>query len=141
MTKKSIKATSNELAELHAGLVSLKAQSNECFAFAAQARSALPDISDLRSTIKDSSQKFQHLTEDLARLAETKEVIRDLESDRVNARKANDFLRDKLTDFTSQYAEAIERVQTVERVHTNQTNALRIALDDLHNTSAVISDL
>ncbi|KAH9077343.1 hypothetical protein EDB83DRAFT_1699515 [Lactarius deliciosus] len=49
MTKKSIKTTSNELAELHAGLVSLKAQSNESFAFAAQARSALPDISDLRS--------------------------------------------------------------------------------------------
>ncbi|KAH9006982.1 hypothetical protein EDB86DRAFT_33664 [Lactarius hatsudake] len=141
MTKKSIKTTSNELAELHAGLVSLKAQSNESFAFAAQARSALSDISDLRSTIKDSLQKFQHLTEDLARLAETKEIIRDLESDRVNARKANDFLRDKLTDFTSQYAEAMERVQTVERVHTSQTNALRIALDDLHNTSAVISDL
>ncbi|KAH8999272.1 hypothetical protein EDB92DRAFT_947912 [Lactarius akahatsu] len=58
MTKKSIKTTSNELAELHAGLVSLKAQSNESFAFAAQARSALPDISDLRSTIKDSSQSL-----------------------------------------------------------------------------------
>jgi len=46
------------LAELHAGLVSLKAQSNESFAFAAQARSALPDISDLRSTIEDSSQSL-----------------------------------------------------------------------------------
>ncbi|KAI9448195.1 hypothetical protein H4582DRAFT_68361 [Lactarius indigo] len=139
MTKQSIKTTSNELAELHAGLISLKAQSNESFAFAAQARLALPDITDLRSTIKDSSQKFQHLTEDLAKLAEMKEVIRDLELDRMNARKANDFLRDKLTDFTSQYAEAMERVQTAERVHASQTNALRVALDDLHNTNLLVA--
>ncbi len=35
----------------------------------------------------------------------------------------------------------MERIQNVERVHASQTNALRIALDDLHSTSAVIPDL
>ncbi|KAF8259652.1 hypothetical protein EI94DRAFT_1194073 [Lactarius quietus] len=139
MTAMAIKSTSNDLAELHAGLVSLKAQSNESFVFAAQARSAMPDISDLRSTIEDSSQKFQHLTEDLAKLGETKEVIRDLELERVNARKANDFLRDKLTDFASQYADVMERLQNAERVHSSQTNALRLALDDLHNTNLLVA--
>jgi hypothetical protein len=37
-------------------LASLKSQSDESFAFAAQARSSLPDISDLRVAIKDSSE-------------------------------------------------------------------------------------
>ncbi|KAN0131470.1 hypothetical protein V8E53_010847 [Lactarius tabidus] len=139
MTKKSIKSTSNELAELHAGLVSLKAQSNDSFAFAAQARSALPEINDLRGTIEDSLQKFQHLAEDLAKFAETKEVIRDLELERVNARKANDFLRDKLTDFASQHADVMERLQNAERVHASQTNTLHVALDDLHNTNLLVT--
>jgi hypothetical protein len=53
-----------------------------------------------------------------------------------SARKANDFLRDKLTDITSQYTDAMERLQRAEYTHGSQTNALRIALDDLHNASA-----
>ncbi|KAH9179869.1 hypothetical protein EDB89DRAFT_1900924 [Lactarius sanguifluus] len=139
MTKKSIQTTSNELAELHAGLVSLKAQSNESFAFAAQARSALPDISDLRSAIKDTSQSLDTFLSH--RVIRSLIPIQNFSTSRKTspARKANDFLRDKLTDFTSQYAEAMERVQTVERVHTSQTNALRIALDDLHNTNLLVA--
>jgi hypothetical protein len=54
------------------------------------------------------------------------------------ARKANDFLRDKLTDFTSQYVEAMERIQSAERTNSSQTNALRVALDDLHDASEAI---
>jgi hypothetical protein len=56
----------------------------------------------------------------------------------VPARKANDFLRDKLTDITSQYTDAMERLQRAEYTHGSQTNALRVALDDLHNASAAI---
>ncbi|KAI0307319.1 hypothetical protein B0F90DRAFT_555594 [Multifurca ochricompacta] len=139
MTKRSIESTSDGLAELRAELVSLKAQSNESFAFAAQARSALPDVSDLRVTIKDSSEKFQHLMAEFASAAEMKGVIRDLEVECANARKANDFLRDKLTDFTSQYAEAMERIQGAECTNANQTNALRVALDDLHNANLLVA--
>ncbi|KAI0254395.1 hypothetical protein BJV78DRAFT_1152493 [Lactifluus subvellereus] len=54
-------------------------------------------------------------------------------------RKANDFLHDKLTDFTSQYAEAMERIQSAERTHSSQTNALRVALDDLHDANLLIA--
>ncbi|KAI0269142.1 hypothetical protein BC834DRAFT_864953 [Gloeopeniophorella convolvens] len=54
-TKKSLESASRRLAELNDELASLRSQSNECFAFAEQARSALPDISDLRSTLKESS--------------------------------------------------------------------------------------
>jgi hypothetical protein len=54
------------------------------------------------------------------------------------ARKANDFLRDKLTDITSQYTDAMERLKSSEYNHANQTNALRVAVEDLHNASAVI---
>ena len=53
------------------------------------------------------------------------------------ARKANDILRDKLTDITSQYADAMERLHIAESTHANQTDVLRIALDDLHNASAI----
>jgi hypothetical protein len=56
----------------------------------------------------------------------------------VAARKANDFLRDKLTDITSQYTDAMERLKGAEYNHANQTDALRVALDDLHNASAAI---
>jgi hypothetical protein len=56
----------------------------------------------------------------------------------VAARKANDFLRDKLTDITSQYTDAMERLKSAEYNHANQTDALRVALDDLHNASAAI---
>jgi type II secretory pathway component PulM len=48
--------TQNRLTELRTEFASLKTQSNDCFAFASQARSALPDISDLRITVKDSLQ-------------------------------------------------------------------------------------
>ena len=53
------------------------------------------------------------------------------------ARKANDILRDKLTDITSQYADAMERLHIAESTHANQTDVLRVALDDLHNASAL----
>jgi len=52
------------------------------------------------------------------------------------ARKANDILRDKLTDIASQYADAMERLHIAECTHANQTDVLRVALDDLHNASA-----
>jgi hypothetical protein len=52
------------------------------------------------------------------------------------ARKANDILRDKLTDITSQYADAMDRLHTAECTHANQTDMLRVALDDLHTASA-----
>jgi hypothetical protein len=53
--------TQNRIAELRTELVALKSQSDESFAFAVQARSALPDISDLRVTIKDSSESLHYL--------------------------------------------------------------------------------
>ncbi|KAH9999317.1 hypothetical protein BJV77DRAFT_1064239 [Russula vinacea] len=137
MTKKSIESTSDTIAELRKELVALKSQSDESFAFAAQARSALPDISDIRVTIKDSSENCRRAMEDLAKAAGMKGLVRDLELECSNARKANDFLRDKLTDITSQYADAMERLRGVEYNHANQTNALRVALDDLHNTNLV----
>ncbi len=56
----------------------------------------------------------------------------------IAARKANDFLRDKLTDITSQYTDAMERLKGAEYNHANQTDALRVVLDDLHNASAAI---
>jgi hypothetical protein len=43
--------------------------------------------------------------------------------------------------MTSQYADAMERLHITERTHANQTNALKLALDDLHNASAVIFTL
>ena len=52
------------------------------------------------------------------------------------ARKANDILRDKLTDIASQYADAMERLHVAECTHANQTDVLRVAQDDLHNASA-----
>jgi hypothetical protein len=52
--------TQNRIAELHKELAALKSQSDESFAFAAQARSALPDISDLRVAIKDSSESLHN---------------------------------------------------------------------------------
>ena len=48
----------NRIAELRKELVALKSQSDESFAFAAQARSALPDIRDLRVAMKDSSESL-----------------------------------------------------------------------------------
>lgn len=36
------------------------------------------------SSSSNTNPEFQHLTEDLAKFAETKEVIRDLELERVN---------------------------------------------------------
>ena len=48
----------NRITELRKELVALKSQSDESFAFAAQARSALPDISDLRVAMKDSSESL-----------------------------------------------------------------------------------
>ena len=40
--------------------------------------------------------------------------------------------------MTSQYADAMERLKGSEYNHANQTNALRVAVEDLHNASAVI---
>jgi len=57
------------------------------------------------------------------------------------ARKANDILRDKLMDITSQYADAMDRLHTAECTHANQTDVLRVALDDLHTASATTSTL
>ncbi|KAI0003091.1 hypothetical protein BJV74DRAFT_571718 [Russula compacta] len=139
MSKRSIESTSNTLAELHTELASLKSQSDESFAFAAQARSDLPDISDLRAAIKYTSENCHRIMEDLAKAAEMKRLIRDLELECANARKANDFLRDKLTDVTSQYADATARLQSAECTHANQTDALRGALDDLHNANLLVA--
>ncbi|KAI9512189.1 hypothetical protein F5148DRAFT_54941 [Russula earlei] len=135
MTKRSIESSSKTLVELRKELTLLKSQSDESFAFAAKARSALLDIDDLRVAIKDSSENCQRIKEDLDKAAEMKGLIRDLESERANARKANDLLRDKLTDIASQYSDAMERLQSAECTNANQTNALRVALDDLHNAS------
>lgn len=41
-------------------------------------------------------------------------------------------------DVTSQYADATARLQSAESTHANQTDALRGALDDLHNASTAI---
>ncbi|KAH9966107.1 hypothetical protein BC827DRAFT_795715 [Russula dissimulans] len=135
MTKRSIESTSNTLVELRKELALLKSQSDESFAFAAQARSDLPVISDLRLAINKISENCHCITEDLGKAAEMKGLIRDLGSECANARKANDFLRDKLTDVTSQYVDATERLQDEERTNTKQTDALRAALDDLHNAN------
>ncbi len=35
----------------------------------------------------------------------------------------------------------MERLRIAECTHANQTDALRVAIDDLHNASAVISTL
>ena len=48
--------TQNRMAELRKELDAFKSQSDESFAFAAQARSALPDVNDLRAAIKTSSE-------------------------------------------------------------------------------------
>lgn len=48
--------TQNRIAELRKELDAFKSQSDESFAFAAQARSALPDVNDLRVEIKDGSE-------------------------------------------------------------------------------------
>jgi hypothetical protein len=41
-----------------------------------------------------------------------------------------------LTDITSQYTDTMERLKSSEYNHANQTNALRVAVEDLHNASA-----
>ena len=43
-----------------------------------------------------------------------------------------------MTDITSQYTDAMERLKSSEYNHANQTNALRVAVEDLHNASAAI---
>jgi hypothetical protein len=48
--------TQDRVAELRKELAALKSQSDESFAFAAQARSALPDVNELRVAVKDSSE-------------------------------------------------------------------------------------
>jgi len=48
--------TQDRIAELRKELAALKSQSDESFAFAAQARSALPDVNELRVAVKDSSE-------------------------------------------------------------------------------------
>jgi hypothetical protein len=50
--------TQNRLAELRTELASFKSRSDESFAFAAQVRSTLPDISNLRVAIKVNSESL-----------------------------------------------------------------------------------
>ncbi|KAF8505610.1 hypothetical protein F5888DRAFT_453967 [Russula emetica] len=135
LTKRSIESTSDKISELRKELDALKSQSDESFAFAAQARSALPDVNDLRVVIKNSSENCHRVMEDLAKAADMNRLIQDLKLECANARKANDFLRDKLTDITSQYTDAMERLESSQYNHANQTNALRVAVEDLHNAS------
>lgn len=40
-----------------------------------------------------------------------------------------------MTDITSQYTDAMERLKSSECNHANQTNALRVAVEDLHNAN------
>ncbi|KAI0303246.1 hypothetical protein BC826DRAFT_965799 [Russula brevipes] len=130
--KRSIESTSTTLAELRMELASLKSQSDESFAFAAQARSSLPDISDLRVAIKDSSEYCHHVIEDLSKSTEMKTLIRDLELECANGWSL-------LHRFSLPIeAYAMERLHRVEYAHANQTDALRVALDDLHNASTAI---
>jgi len=60
-----------------------------------------------------------------------------LVADRITARQANDLLRDKLTEFSSQIAELQDRKRNLENTLESKERAHRRALEDLYNASAV----
>jgi hypothetical protein len=55
------------------------------------------------------------------------------------ARQANVLLRDKLTDFSSQLAEARDRIYDLEHALQAKEAANKLALDNLHSASTAIS--
>ncbi|KAI0045308.1 hypothetical protein FA95DRAFT_1680555 [Auriscalpium vulgare] len=140
-TVKASDVHSKSLAVMRSTVDALKAQSQEVFAFASNAQSTMPEVDGMRQIVKESTLKLETLlSEDgpLARAAEARQIMTDLQTECAKTRQANDLLRDKLTDLTSQLVEARDRVRDVEGSHADQTNTLRVAVADLSSANSTI---
>ncbi|KAI0322510.1 hypothetical protein OF83DRAFT_1289364 [Amylostereum chailletii] len=142
-TRKALDVKSKSLVEVQNALSSLKAQSRESFTLVKQARGAMPDVEDLRRIVAESTSRLEVLLDgngNITKLSEAREVVNDLQLECATTRQANDLLRDKLTDFSSQLAEARDRIRELEAGRDRETHALNISLRDLSNSNAVAND-
>ncbi|KAI0036822.1 hypothetical protein K488DRAFT_67427 [Vararia minispora EC-137] len=139
--KQALDAKSASVTQLQTMLHELK--SRECFPTADELRRSFSDIEAIRTTVAENVSKLGDLFDsdgNLSKLKNAKEVLSELRQENTTTRQANDLLRDKLTDFSSQLAEVQSRNRDLEHTLGVKEAAHQRALDDLHTANALAAE-
>ncbi|KAI0091997.1 hypothetical protein BDY19DRAFT_573185 [Irpex rosettiformis] len=142
--KQGLESTAQSLDGVRSALDGLKAQSTDAFAFAAQAKTSLPNIQELRNTVQDTLKALEPLFNDdgqLYKTAETKILVNELQLECTKSGQVADLLRERLQSLGSELIEAKSRVTEVESTQAADREALRTANASLSKTTDHIREL
>ncbi|THG95481.1 hypothetical protein EW026_g6184 [Hermanssonia centrifuga] len=140
--KHGLESSSRSLDGVRSSLDTLKAQSEDSFAFAALAKSSLADVEELRATVTETMKA--PLLNDEGRLyksQETKAVIADLQLDCTKSQQVADILRDRLQCVGAQLLDAKSRVSELEVVQMSDRETFRATSNSLTSASLQVSNL
>ncbi|KZV76072.1 hypothetical protein PENSPDRAFT_748006 [Peniophora sp. CONT] len=142
-SKRVVASKMDSLAGLQSSLHNLNAQSRSSFPSAAETRDSLSLVRELRASVKDGIDKMNGLFDEesnLTSVAETRAMISDLQQEHASSREANDLLRIRLTDYSSQLVNANERIRELESKISLNTAALQQARNSVANAEARLAE-
>ncbi|KAI0347245.1 hypothetical protein BDW22DRAFT_510605 [Trametopsis cervina] len=142
--KQGLESTSKSLDGVRVALDDLKAQSNEIFAFATQAKPALPDVQELRTTVQETVKALEPLFNEngsLYKVEETKALLNELQLESVKSHQVADLLRERLQSLGSDLVEAKTRISELEDLQSADRKSLRLSNSSLTDATSTIADL
>ncbi|KAI0081724.1 hypothetical protein K474DRAFT_1694784 [Panus rudis PR-1116 ss-1] len=143
-TKNGLEKSSKSLGEMQTCLEGLKAQSENSFAFVANAKSSLIDVKELRETVKENLQNLESLFDDsghICSVVDTSCVIEQLQLECTNGRHVADLLRDRLQNLGAELCEARARITELEDLHVKDREALRSTCSSLAEANGRVEAL
>ncbi|GJE84222.1 hypothetical protein PsYK624_002980 [Phanerochaete sordida] len=128
--RQGLDAASKSLEETRTAMNSLKAQSEDTFAFFVQAKAVLPDVAELRETVSGSIKSLEEVIDEdghLVEVTKTKEILTELKTQCANSGQVSEMLREKLQSVGSDLIDAKTRVAELEGAQNADRDALRLS--------------
>ncbi|EPQ59450.1 hypothetical protein GLOTRDRAFT_125758 [Gloeophyllum trabeum ATCC 11539] len=122
----------------------LQSRSEDAFGFVRTAKSSLPELADLRTTVADALQRIEPSIDDdgeLVRASKTRDIIKDLQAQNTHTQQVVDLLRDKLTSSGSDLIQARTRIRELEETHQGDREALCRSADVMREMTSRLSDM
>ncbi|OBZ70439.1 hypothetical protein A0H81_09981 [Grifola frondosa] len=132
------------LEEIRSTMSDLKAQSEESFNMIMQARSSLPEVQELRSTVSEAMKSIEtHLDNngEWVKSSETKNIVNELELECSKSHQVADLLRDRLESVGTELIEAKSRISELETAQVADRAALCTATGRISDSSEQLTEL
>lgn len=140
----SLESSRQSIAQLQSVMEGLQSRSEDAFGFARTAKSSLPELADLRTTVADALQRIEPSIDDdgeLVRASKTRDIIKDLQAQNTHTQQVVDLLRDKLTSSGSDLIQARTRIRELEETHQGDREALCRSADAMREMTSRLSDM